>query len=91
MARSTRERRWQLQAAKNKFSEVIEEARAHGPQVVTRRGKETAVILSFDDYQRLMGREAPAQSFTDFLLSIPKAGGGLVVDRDRDTGRSVDL
>lgn len=45
---------WQLQEAKNKFSEVVEEAIASGPQVITRRGIETAVVLSYDDYRSLL-------------------------------------
>jgi prevent-host-death family protein len=38
-------RTWQLQEAKNRFSEVVEEALKEGPQVITRRGVETAVVL----------------------------------------------
>lgn len=45
---------WQLQEAKNKFSEVVEEAIASGPQVITRRGVETVVVLSYDDYRSLL-------------------------------------
>ena len=43
---------WQLQEAKAKLSEVIETAEQSGPQVVTRRGIKTAVIVSFDEWQR---------------------------------------
>ena len=39
---------WQLQEAKSKFSEVIDRALSHGVQIVTRRGKKTAVVLPFD-------------------------------------------
>ncbi len=44
---------WQLQTAKNKFSEVVEQAIQHGPQVITRRGNEVAVVLSYADYRKL--------------------------------------
>ena len=44
---------WQLQDAKNKFSEVVEKALQEGPQVVTRRGVKTVIILSVKDYQKL--------------------------------------
>lgn len=44
---------WQLQEAKNKFSEVVEEALAHGPQVVTRRGVEAVIVLSYAEYRKL--------------------------------------
>lgn len=42
--------RWQLQEAKNKFSEVVEEALKRGPQLITKRGVETAIVLSYKDY-----------------------------------------
>jgi prevent-host-death family protein len=40
---------WQLQEAKNKLSKVIDDARTSGPQSITVRGKETAVVLSAED------------------------------------------
>ena len=91
MGRSLRETRWQLQSAKNRFSQVVEDALEKGPQIVTRRGTDTAVVLSFDDYQKLLGRTAPEQAFTDFLLSIPRGDEGLSIERDRDPGRRIDL
>jgi prevent-host-death family protein len=44
---------WQMQEAKNKLSEVVDEAAHHGPQVITRRGVEVAVILSYADYRKI--------------------------------------
>ncbi len=44
---------WQLQEAKNRFSEVVEEAIKHGPQVITKRGVETVVILSTAEYRKM--------------------------------------
>ncbi|MBV9054522.1 MAG: type II toxin-antitoxin system Phd/YefM family antitoxin, partial [Hyphomicrobiales bacterium] len=44
---------WQLQDAKNRFSEVVQKARSEGPQIVTLRGKRAVVILSAVDYDRL--------------------------------------
>jgi antitoxin Phd len=40
---------WKLQDAKNRLSEVIEEARQHSPQVITRRGTAAAIVLSYED------------------------------------------
>lgn len=40
-----RGRKWQLQEAKNKFSEVVRRARDEGPQVVTLRGEDVAVVV----------------------------------------------
>jgi prevent-host-death family protein len=47
---------WQLQDAKAKLSKVIATARRSGPQVITQRGVETAVIVPFEDWQRLQAK-----------------------------------
>jgi len=44
---------WQLQDAKNRFSEVVQRARRERPQVVTLRGERAAVVLSAEDYDAL--------------------------------------
>ena len=46
---------WQLQEAKNKFSHLVDKAHHEGPQIVTRHGKESVVILAIEDYQKLGG------------------------------------
>jgi len=46
-------RKWQLRGARNKFSQVVDQTLANGPQVVTRRGEEAAVIISMEEYLRL--------------------------------------
>lgn len=48
-----RSRMWQLQEAKNKFSEVVRRAREEGPQVVTLRGEEVAVVVDAATFHRL--------------------------------------
>ena len=82
------ENHWQLQQAKNQFSEVVNEALRHGPQIVTRHGIETVVILSTQDYQRL---SAPKGGLVDFFQQSPLQGAVLDLERSRDTGRDVDL
>jgi prevent-host-death family protein len=47
------ETKWQLQDAKNRFSELVEKAITLGPQTVTKRGKETVVVLSVEEYKKL--------------------------------------
>jgi prevent-host-death family protein len=64
--------RWQLQEAKQRFSELLRHARAHGPQVVTKHGQEVAVVVSIEDYRRLT-EELP--SFKEFLLAAPDLDG----------------
>jgi antitoxin Phd len=54
---------WQLQQAKAKLSEVIEAARKHGPQIITQRGVETAVIVPIDQWKRDKDRQSqPSQT-----------------------------
>jgi antitoxin Phd len=72
-------RTWQLQEAKNKFSEVVEEAVKDGPQVVTKRGVETVVILSYSEYVELT---APQQKLSGFFRESPLAEVELDVPRD---------
>lgn len=80
---------WQLQEAKNRFSEVVQRATSEGPQVVTLRGKRAAIILSADDYDRLAGQE---KSFKDFLLSGPMWDDETVdLINDRQPWKSRDI
>jgi prevent-host-death family protein len=81
-------RTWQLQEAKNKLSELVESALSDGPQVITRRGEETVVVLSMRDFRRL---ERPKGSLAAFLARSPLHGLDLEVERDKDPGRTVDL
>jgi len=47
---------WQLQEAKARFSEVVEASLKEGPQVITRRGQETAVLVSAEEGKRVRGQ-----------------------------------
>lgn len=67
---------WQLQHAKNRFSELVEAALRKGPQEVTRHGKPAVVVVSKEEYDRLTGANAePKQNFIEFMLSFPKIDG----------------
>ena len=79
--------RWQLQEAKQRFSELVRHARAHGPQVVTKHGEEVAVIVSIEEYRRLTG-ELP--SFKEFLFAAPDLDA-LEIDRPPERARVVEL
>ena len=79
--------RWQLQEAKQRFSELLRHARAHGPQVVTKHGEEVAVVVSIEDYRRLT-EELP--SFKEFLLAAPDLDA-LEIERPREAARVIEL
>lgn len=76
---------WQLQEAKNKFSEVVEAALADGPQVITRRGAETAIVLSYADYRKLLLAQ---KKLSDFFRESPLVGVDLDLTRDSGPTRS---
>lgn len=61
------EKVWQVQEAKARFSELLETSLAEGPQVVTKRGVETAVVVPIDQWRRLVGRAKP--NLKDLLLA----------------------
>jgi prevent-host-death family protein len=79
---------WQLQEAKNKFSKVIHDARTSGPQSITVRGKETAVVLSAEDYRKLTKKQG---SLIGFFQESPWAEVELDITRSEDTGRDIEL
>jgi antitoxin Phd len=78
---------WQVQEAKTRFSELLERARTEGPQTITRHGAARAVVLSVEDYRALAAHKP---DFKAHLLGGPKVDD-FSVERDRDTGRPVDL
>jgi antitoxin Phd len=82
------EHTWQLQDAKNKFSEVVNEALRRGPQIITRRGVQAVVVLSYDEYQRL---QKPQSDLVTFFQTSPMAGVELDLRRDESLPRDVAL
>lgn len=82
---------WQLQAAKARFSEVFRRARAEGPQLVTRQGKEAVVILPVEEFERLSGRSHQPKDLVDFFAQSPLAKTELHLEHQRDFGRKVEL
>jgi prevent-host-death family protein len=57
---------WQLQDAKARFSEFLDAAIKDGPQVVTRRGVETAVLVPIEEWRRMQQSNRP--SIKELLL-----------------------
>lgn len=78
---------WQLQEAKDRLSEVVRHAH-QGPQLITLRGKEEAVVLSFDEYQKLT---QPKKTWAELLGELALSGIELDLGRSRDTGRNIEL
>lgn len=70
---------WQLQEAKNKFSEVVEEAMVSGPQIVTKRGVEAVIVLSYAEYRQMLLNQ---KSLSTFFKESPLAGVEIDLTRD---------
>lgn len=77
---------WQVQEAKQKFSELLRRAEEEGPQVVTRHGSEVAVVVSAATYRRLAGDP----DFKAFLRSAPDLSD-LEIERSKDVSPVVNL
>jgi len=75
---------WQLQKAKNQFSEVVSKAIKSGPQLITRRGAEVAIVLSYAEYRRLVSSQ---RKLSTFLRESPLANVALDLRRDSSPAR----
>jgi prevent-host-death family protein len=78
--------KWPLQHEKARFSELVNFCLKTGPQMVTRNGREVAVLISVEDYQRTL---SPKTSLKEFFLSAPRTE--LTIHRSQDTGRKITL
>ena len=80
---------WQLQEAKQRFSELVRRTLEEGPQVVTRHGEEVVVVVPAKEFRRMNG-EKP--DFKEFLMSAPEGLDLIIPERPRnDFPREVDL
>jgi|SRR5215471_17998775 prevent-host-death family protein len=86
---------WQIQDAKQRFSEMIRAVTRDGPQVITRHGEDVAVVVDIAEYRRLTG---PGRDLAGLLLGGPKIDDAtaeifadIETERKADLGRIVDL
>jgi prevent-host-death family protein len=78
---------WTVADAKARLSEVIERAQTD-PQIITRHGKPSAVVVSAEEWARKTERKG---SLAEFLLASPLRGVDLDLERIRDQPRDLDL
>jgi prevent-host-death family protein len=64
--------------AKARFSEVIDRAKAEGPQKITKHGRTTAIIVSADQWERKSERKG---NLAEFLAASPLRGSGVKLKR----------
>jgi prevent-host-death family protein len=80
-------RSWPVQDAKARFSEMLETCLREGPQLVTKRGTEAAVLVPATDWQRL--KHAAKPTLKELLLSNDTRGDLNVPPRGRRRRRKV--
>jgi prevent-host-death family protein len=79
---------WPVQDAKARFSEMLDLAAAEGPQTVTRRGVEIAVLVPIEEWKRLNSR--PSAGWIGFLTA-PEPKLDLTGHIPKRRGRGVRL
>jgi prevent-host-death family protein len=80
---------WQLQEAKQRFSELVRRTLEEGPQVVTRHGEEVVVVVPAEEYRRRVEKKP---DFKEFLMSAPEGLENIIPERPKDDfPREVDL
>ena len=80
---------WQLQEAKQKFSELVRRTLEEGPQVVTRHGEEVVVVVPVEEFRR-MSKDGEKMDFKEFLMSAPDLSV-LDLERPKEFPRDVEL
>ncbi len=78
---------WTVAEAKAKLSEVIDRAQS-SPQMITRNGKPSVVVVSAEEWQRKTDRKG---TLADFLLASPLRNATLNLEREKDEPRDTSL
>lgn len=78
---------WPVQDAKARFSEFLDACITEGPQVVTRRGAEAAVLVPIAEWRRLQAAARP--SLKQLLLADSARTEMLVPQRGRARRRQA--
>jgi prevent-host-death family protein len=88
MTEASHDQAWSVAEAKAHLSELLEHAIHNGPQAITRRGEEIAVVVSIDEWRRKANRSG---SLAEFLAASPLRDSDLQVDRVDTPARDVAL
>jgi antitoxin Phd len=78
---------WQVHDAKARFSELLNAAQSEGPQVVLRRGQETAVLVSIEEWRRMNAK--PQMTIKEWLMSDAGRGELNIPDRKKYRMRPI--
>lgn len=81
---------WQLQEAKQKFSELVRRTLEEGPQVVTKHGEEVVVVVSVEEFRRMSKDGEKKMDFKEFLMSGPDLSV-LDLEHPKEFPRDIEL
>jgi len=79
---------WTEAEAAANFDDLVEKAKTHGPQIVTRDGKPALVVVSIEEPARKSSRRG---SLLQFFAESPLVDSGIVIERRRSAPREIDL
>ena len=88
MKADAKKSKWQLQEAKNAFSEVVNRALTEGVQTITRHGKDVVVVVSQEEFRKLAPPKKNKRSLLEVLRSWPEQ---MSVDPIKDKPRDLKL
>ncbi|NOQ37141.1 MAG: hypothetical protein GQ569_14820 [Methylococcaceae bacterium] len=79
---------WTQEDAKNSFDSLIEEALAHHEQIIELKNQQKVMVVSLEDYKKKL---KPKNTLVDFFKESPLYDLPLDLERDKDTGRTIEL
>ncbi|TXL70216.1 type II toxin-antitoxin system Phd/YefM family antitoxin [Vineibacter terrae] len=79
---------WTVAEAKARFSELIEQAQAKGPQTVTKHGRTAAIVVSAEEWERKSKRIG---NLAEFFATSPLRESGIEIKRRKDRPRKAAL
>ena len=59
-----------------------------GAQAITLHGKPSAVVISFDEYNKAMNVRKPGEPLSSFFHNSPLRNSGIELKRSKDSGRN---
>ncbi len=80
---------WAVQEAKARFSELLQACDTDGPQLVTKRGVEMAMLVPVDDWKRLQALAKP--SLKELLLSNDSRADIPILKRGQAKRRTIEM
>lgn len=81
-------RTWPIKDARARFSDLVDRALQEGPQVVTRNGRKTVVVVAAEEWERRNRRRG---DLVDFFARSPLREAGVELERVADHPREIDL